>query len=315
MPEHDHDPWRMPTLDAFGDQLTRLEQRGGASHRRSAWASAGLLLAVMLAAGAFFVVRGGTAGALSIINRAPAAAIRSASVAYRSAITILVAGKPVRRFTQQGEISFAKRAYRTRLRVLGSGVSVEWRSVGGVLYRTEAGRSANTAASSRWIAADLSGNQQSALAAAPEQDALTDPLAVLRLLSKTTAKPRFLGYSQVEGVTCRRYRLTTNLASMLRASAGATRLPLAYRHTSARVDVWLDSGGRPRRVHLLLSSLSGRTPAVLAADLVFSDYGAPILVARPPAARPSTTLHGVVPRPLIGGPSRIYERLILPHGP
>ena len=313
MPDGDRDPWRLPTLEAFGHQLEGIGASERRPKRRPALVSSGAIVAIVLAV-ALLLQGGGTAGALSIINRAPAAAIRSATVLYRSAIAISLGNGPARRFTQEGEIDFAGHAYEAKLGVVGSDGGVEWRSVGGVLYRTERARAGGAARRTPWIAARLSTSQRGALAAAPEKDAITDPLAVLRVLAQTTARPVFIGDDQVEGVRCREYRIASNLSSVLRASSGATRLPGVYSRVAAVLDVSLDAAGRPRRVSQRFSFRPGSGTDVLASVLTFSGYGARVTVAPPPGVTPGSTLHGAAPAPLIGGPSRIYEHLIAhPH--
>jgi hypothetical protein len=250
---------------------------------------------------------GGTAGALSVINRAPVAAFRSQSVSYRSSIAVSVAGRAARTFVQTGEIDFASHAYRAVLLTGGSPTVLEWRTVGDVLYETHPGLLANGRPQKPWSAVRLGPSQSTALLSAPESRAITDPLAVLRLLGATADRPVYLGTQATEGVATRGYGIETNLASVLREVANARHVPAAYATTRATFEIWLDPGGRPRRVEEVLAATANGVPVTLTATLDFAGYGAPVAIHAPSGVEPSATIAGTPRQPLVGLPTRYFE--------
>ena len=253
-----------------------------------------------------FALESGPAGALSVINQAPRAAARSTSVGFDSAISVTRGGHELLGFSQRGQIDFARGEYRTSLSSAQVNATFEWRTVGGVVYiatRQQSGRGSRTR---RWLAVRITAAQRAKLASAPESDALTDPLAVLRLLANTRAPVLRVGATRLGGVAATRYRLSTNLAAMLRASSSGGG-HAAYARVGAVLDVWLDRQGRPLRVE---ETLRGPGAIALHTAIGFSGYGEPVRIQAPAGVAPEPTLADV-PKLLTGTPSRAFERLVL----
>jgi len=310
--QQSHDPWRLPALERFGSELRRLEEAEPVpgtqrpKQRRRLLSAAGGTLACVLAI--LIALDGGQrAAALSIINRAPALAAKSLSVAFRSVTTIGANGRQLRQFSESGEIDFATRAYRTALEVPGSGL-LERRRVGGILYGLYVSRDRLGVKSPQWVAVSLTHSQQAVLVPAPGADAFTDPLALLSLLAHTPSVVRFIGDEMIEGTPAKHYRLKTDLTSILSESSSHLAEPAGYRDVQATLDVWLDHGGRPLRVAEHLAGTSPLGAATLQAVTTFSSYGQRVQISAPRGAQLSRTLLG---RELNSGaedPSRLFER-------
>lgn len=308
------DDWKLPALDELGEQFRRLEkaERAKAKAKRNRLLLAPAVAFVITVAVLALVQRGEVAHAGSIINRAPAAAIKSSSVRFQSTISVTAGGHEIRSFAQNGEIDFAKGSYRTILHLNGGAASsgVEYRSVGGVLYLGLPLATGPPPSRPRWVAVRLSGPQRAILASAPESDGLTDPLALLRILAHTHAPVSFVGTTSIGGVSARHYHVETDFAELLQASSGSAMKATAGRPVTASLDVWLDDKGRPRRIVELLSGTSSRSVIALQATTTFTDYGSRTHIHPPPGVRPSPTLGGDLSRPLIGGPGRVFLRLL-----
>jgi len=304
--------WRLPALGGLGSELAELEQAppgGPARSRPPRTRLAGLIGAPVVAAVAVLVVlalESGPAGALSVINQAPRAAARSPSVGFDSAISLTRGGHELLGFSQHGQIDFARDEYRTSLSSAQANTTLEWRTVGGVVYFATRQQGPRGSQEGRWLAARLNSGQRAKLAAAPESDALTDPLAVLRLLANTRAPVVRIGATTLDRVAATRYRLNTNLAAMLRASSSGGG-HAAYARVGAILDVWLDGQGRPLRVE---ETLRGAGGIELHTAIAFSGYGEPVHIEAPTGVTPEPRLAGV-PRLLTGTPSRVFERLVL----
>ncbi len=129
------------------------------------------------------------------------------------------------------------------------------------------------------------------------------------MLAHTTAPVAHLGGADVDGVPTQRYRFLTNLAAMLRASTGASS-PAGGARTAAVVDVWLDAKERPRRVAERLTRAGAGSTAELTATITFTSFGQEVRLSVPGDARAAGTLRaGGPPQPLLGGPTRIFQRL------
>lgn len=320
MSEHPRDPWRLPSIDAFGAQLRERENRDHATwlareerKRRRSPLRPGAALAAVLAA-LLFLVSGGPASAISIINRAPAAAIRSVSVAYRSVINVALGGQPRAQFAQHGQVDFATGDYTTTLTSKRAGADQERRVVDGVLYIAAHGYNRLSARASGWTAVQLNRNQRSALASAPESDALTDPLALLRLLGNLKAPAHRIGHGTIEGASVTDYRVASDLAALLQASAPGTPTPADYRSVRATLGVWLDHAGRPRRVTERLSAPSTSGLVALEDTTTYSRYGEPLRVEAPTGVQINPEFRGGLPVPLVRAPSRIFEILLRSGG-
>jgi hypothetical protein len=308
-----HDPWRLPALEQFGSELRRLEEEDRSPNiqrtkqRRRLLALAGGALASALAI--LIAFDGGQrAIALSVINRAPALAAKSLSVAFRSVTTIVVGGRQVREFSESGGIDFATAAYRTALEIPGSGL-VERRRVGGILYGLDTRRSRLVVGHPQWVAVPLTHPQQAALTPAPGANAITDPLALLSLLAHTPSVVTRIGEESIEGIPATHYRLNTDLASVLSESYGHPAEPAGYRMVKATLDVWLDRQGRPLRVAEHLAGDSPLGVATLQAVTTFSNYGQRVQILAPRGVHPSPILSGGL-RSHAADPSHIFERLL-----
>lgn len=303
------DPWReLPTRERFGQAMRDLaqedERRASLPLRlraRTVIASSGGIAAVFVVA-LLVLTSGHPAEALNIINRAPAAAERSGSVRFRSALRISVDGHPKAGITEHGAIDFKTGAYTTQARLADSGQILERRSLNGVLYSAH-----HDALSThvRWTATHLRGGTF-----ATESDAFTDPPAVFRALAGIRAPLHRLGHQRLEGVPTTHYRLPTNLAAFLGKSAGYVENRAAYRQVTATLDVWLDSRGRPRQVAETFSgpSASGRT--TMTTSVRFSGYEQPVSVGAPPSGQVRFTHGAAQANPLAALPAALLARLL-----
>src|ERR1035438_5239103 len=115
------DPWRLPSVERFGEQLRALERSEWRGPRRATSARFAALASVAAVVTALIVVAlldsSRTADALSPVNRAPAIAVASRSVAFHSTTTVLLGGRLFGRFSQDGALDFATGDYRTFLDV------------------------------------------------------------------------------------------------------------------------------------------------------------------------------------------------------
>jgi hypothetical protein len=308
MSRQSRDPWRLPVLDRIGAQLRELERADATRRRRRRVSISGGLVAALVAAFALLDM-GQLAHALSPVNRAPAAAAASESVRFHSVITITVNGRQQKRFTEHGEIDFARRNYRTTLQ-LGHGEAIEQRRVDGVLYIAQLPGGRNQHAPIRWHGFPLAHEASTTFASAPESEEFTSPLVLLDELGGTRAPVKVVGTEDLDGVPTTLYRLQTNLASLLSASPGAGSQPAAYRGIRATLTVWLDRHGRPRRVDETVAGAAPVGEASITTVTEFSGYGQPAAV-RAPTKLSVTAKHSIVaPSPLAASPSRFFERLL-----
>ena len=302
----------MPAVKQLGEGFRRLERAEAARPQQPAarlLALPGIGLAVVVLALILVLSLGGRARALSPISRAPAAALRSGTVHFNSSIAITRGGLEVQRFAQNGEANFGANAYRTTLAPTGVGVALEWRIVGGVLYVAQTHGVGRIASPNRWIAARLALGQQGHFAS-PETDAITDPLAVFRILRNIRAPVSYVGPSAIGGVPSQEYRVTTSLGKLIGASAPGSRTPERLRPVAASLEVWLDREGRPRRVDAILTSGPTSRPARLESSITYGAYGAATSIVAPPGVSPTRVLREGFPNPLVGGPTRVFERFI-----
>ena len=315
------DAEHLPSVDRLAREFRRLEQADSSrsrepsiSGRWRALALSGGGVAALLAALLVLLDLGGAAHALSIVNRAPAAAERSMSVAFRSLTTITSGGRTVRRFSQAGQLDFATHEYQTSLAVIGAGVVIEHRSVSNVLYLGTRTARARGDTATHWVAVHLTRAQEASPTSAGEQEGFTEPLALLRVLATTRSPVRLVGHDEVEGVDTEHYRLFSNLAAVLRASSAPAAIPSRYRNVTATLDVWLDPHGRPRRVIQKFAGGPSAGPATLTTDTSFSSYGTPAVIRAPLGVVASPSLHGLPPTPIAPEPDRIFERLLSSAG-
>ena len=314
MAREPHDPWRMPSLDRLGEELRGLETPDTSAHRHSSPGqlvpALGLAAALIVALVVLLVLdQGQPARALSAINRAPAAAARSRSVAFHSSTTIAADGHQLRRFTQQGVLDFATDEYRTTLMVVGSGVSIEQRSVDGILYVGEK-LSLGPRAGIRWLAVRESKAQRAELARAPATQAFTEPLNLLVLLANARSPVTVVGREALNGAATTRYRLVTDLGSVIKAESSGSPAPTRFRDVRASLDVWLDQADRPLRIAEDFAGSSPLGPATMRTVLTFVDYGRGVAVEAPAHVRPAPALQGSLPNSLTTNPSRLFEQTL-----
>lgn len=308
MSRQSRDPWWPPVLDRFGAQLRELERADNARRRRRRISLSGGLVVALVAAFAFLDM-GQLARALSPVNRAPAAAAASESVRFHSTITITVNGQQYGRFSEQGEIDFARRNYRTTLE-LGPGGGIEQRRVDGILYIAQLPGKRSQHAPIRWRAVPLAHEASTTFASAPENEEFTSPLVLLDELGGTRAPVKVVDTEDLDGVPTTLYRLQTNLASLLSASPGARIQPASYRGIGATLTVWLDRHGRPRRVEETVAGAAPVGEASITTVTDFTGYGQPVAVRAPTKLSVRAKRRIVAPTPLAGSPSRFFERLL-----
>ena len=287
------DPLRsLPTLTRVGRELRELERREPARgdrsaprrRRRAQLVGGGVTAFLLACAVALDVV--GPAGALSIINRAPAAAVASSSVRFHSTISVLAGGRPSQQFTESGAINFRTGDYSTTLALgLGGGL-IERRTYGGTFYITQVPATAARSARRHWLALRLAGGQRATFASAPERDAFTDPPVLFRAMAGTHARAIVIRHEDIAGVASTHYRLTTSLAAFLRAAYPAEPEPARLASVRGQFDVRLDRRGRPTQVQETFAGGSGSDRALISTRIIFSDYGAPVSVRRLRARRP-----------------------------
>ncbi len=311
MSRQSRDPWWPPVLDRFGAQLRDLERAEATRRRRRRISISGGLVAALVAAFAFLDM-GQLARALSPINRAPAAAAASESVRFRSTIAITVNGGQQGRFSEHGEIDFARRNDSTTLE-LGHGVAIEQRRIDGVLYIAQLPGGRTQRAAIRWRAVPLAHEVSTTFASAPESEEFTNPLVLLDELGGTRAPVTVVGHELLQGVSTTRYRLRTNLASLLSSSPGAGRQPASYRAVGVTLTVWLDHHGRPRRADETVAGASSPGEASITTVTDFTGYGQPVAVRAPTkiSVRANHTI--VAPSTLAASRSRSFERLLFAH--
>jgi hypothetical protein len=310
MSRESRDPWRLPVLDRIGAQLRELENADATRRRRRRISLSGGLVAALVAAFAVLNM-GQLAKALSPINRAPAAAAASESVRFHSAITIVLNGRPHERFTEQGQIDFAKGDFSTTLSLGQAGGTLERRIVGGVFYIAQLRPGRRTGEPVHWLALRLAGGQRVSFASAPEGDAFTDPPVLFRAMARNRAPVTTVGHENINGVPTTHYRLSTDLATFLRASSPGAKGSGSYRKVAAALDVWLDGHGRPRRVDEAFAGATALGPARITTRINFTEYGEPVAVQAPAKALVTSGHRIATPGPLFADPSRLFERLLL----
>lgn len=312
MSREPRDPWRLPVLDRIGAQLRELENADATRRRRRRISLSGGLVAALVVALAVLNM-GQLAKALSPVNRAPAAAAASESVRFHSTITIMVNGGEQARFTEHGEIDFARRNYRTTLQLGPGGGAIEQRRVDGVLYIAQLPGGDSQHAPIRWLGFPLAHEASTTFASAPESEEFTSPLVLLDELGGTRAPVKIVGTEYLHGVPTTLYRLQTNLASLLSASPGAARQPASYRGIGATLTVWLDRHGRPRRVEETVAGASSAGEASITTVTDFTGYRQPVAVRAPAKLSVKANRRILAPSPLAASPSRAFERLLFGH--
>ncbi len=308
------DPWHLPSIGRFGAQLRNLENasRTGSPvpaskpSRRAILVSSGGIAAALIAI-LLILTSGRTAQARTAVNKAPAAAERSGSVRFQSALTTTVDGHPRAGITEQGAIDFANGTYTTTVRLGRADRVLEERDVDGVLYASQRRLVAGARARVHWAATPAEGGTRGF---ASQSDAFTDPPWVFRALAGIRAPVSRLGHTNLDGVPTTRYHLLTSLASFLHPSTGYVQHPLVYRHVQAALDVWLDSRGRPRQVKETFTGPSSSGRATMTTVVRFTDYEQPVSVQAPPNSLVKFTKGTAAPSPLAAGPAAVLLRLL-----
>jgi hypothetical protein len=306
------DPWRLGVLDRLGAQLRELERAEAIRRQRRRISISGGLVAALVAAFALLDM-GQLAHALTPVNRAPAAAAASESVRFHSTITIAASGGQQARFTEHGEIDFARRNYRTTLQLGPGGGAIEQRRVDGVLYSAQLPGGHSQHPPIRWLGFPLAHEASTTFASAPESQEFTSPLVLLDELGGIRAPVKLVGTEALHGVPTTIYRLQTNLASLLSASPGTGSPPLSYRGIGATLTVWLDRHGRPRRVDETVAGASSAGEASITTLTDFTGYGQPVAVRAPTKISVTAKRSILAPSPLAASPSRSFERLLFGH--
>jgi hypothetical protein len=309
-----HDPWRLPTLERLGAQLRELEQPQVPRPRRAGRTREALALAACVAAcalvGVAVLLPGSRAKAQSIVNRSPERAARSLTARFASHVRFTAGGHPLRTFTSRGQIDFAHGAYSVVVQPDAAGGGYERRRTGGVFYWTVRPRTGRP----RWVGVRLRGAERTAMTPGPGTDPFTDPLALLAVLARLRTPASILGGSSLDGVPTVRYRLHSDLATMLADATHGERPPSADRRIVATVDVWLDREGRPRRVVELASGPSRLGPASVQTVTDFDSYGSPVSISAPARARIAGTTGSRGTGGLFADPGSAVERLLFGGG-
>jgi hypothetical protein len=309
-----HDPWRLPTLGRFGAQLRDLENgapppstipRSRVSARAILLSGGGILAA--LACVLLILTSGRTAQARSVVNEAPAAAERSGTVRFRSALTITVDGHPRPGITEQGALDFASGAYATTVRFGNAGQVLERRSTGGLLYaRERALHPGPRPGRIDWLATPLQPPIRGPFSS--EGDAFTDPLSLFRALSGIRTRVSLVGRESLNGVPTTRYHMLTTLESFLRPSAGHIQNSVSYGGIRAALDVWIDAHGRPRRVQETFTGPSASGPTTMSTLVHFSGYGRAVSVVAPSRSLVGSARRIAPQNPLAAGPGSLLAR-------
>jgi hypothetical protein len=304
------DDWRLPALKKFGEQIRREEESDARQRalrrqrRRPVSARAGILLGTLgLIAAVLSLVT--TAGALSPINHAPAAAARSRSVRFSSTLEVRVNGRRFTRFAEQGAINFVTRDYATTLALDGPGGEIERRRTGNVLYVIQ--RERDVRARAEWHRLRPMRARGSA-SIAPGGYTLIDPQVVFRVLAGARSPITIVGHAAPGRLSTTHYRLSTTLAAFLAAEGTSVGAGSPFANTPAEMDVWLDRSGRPRRVEVSFAGVSRLGSATVTMVVEFSGYGAPVLVRAPRTARVSAS--GANVARLSDDPLRLLELLL-----
>lgn len=278
----EEDRWRTGALERFGEQLREAERAETpaksrlAERWRPASVRAGAAIAIIaLLVGALEIVA--PAGALSPVNHAPAAAMRSRSVRFDSSLEVNLNGRVLTHFTEVGALDFVTGDYATVLSLAGE--RLDRRGVGDMFY----GRQLHTharASSERWHALRVEQAPEGS-AQAPGGYTLVDPQVVFRVLAGSRSPVNRVGRQELDGTLTTHYRLSTSLAAFLSAEGGPAMDLARYQTVRATLDVWLDAKDRPRRVRASFAGASRLGSGTMTAIIDFASYGAPVTVRRP----------------------------------
>jgi hypothetical protein len=305
----EEDRWRTGALERFGEQLRdaeRAQTRGArrpSERRRAASARAGAaIVLVALLAGVLEIVA--PAGAISPINHAPDAAMRSRSVRFDSMLEVSLNGRALTHFTEVGELDFATGDYATVLSLAGE--RLDRRRVGDMFYGRQL-HAHGRASSERWHAVRVE-QAPGGSDRAPGGYTLIDPQVVFRVLADSRSAVNRVGHQELDGTRTTHYRLSTSLAAFLSAEGAPVRNLARYQTVQATLDVWLDVKDRPRRVQTSFAGASRLGNGTMTAVIDFAKYGAPVTVRRPSAFEVSR--RSAASAALVGDPLRAAELLL-----
>jgi hypothetical protein len=265
-------------------------------------ASCGLAAAAVVIVLVF--VPGRSAQARSVVNEAPAAAEHAGSLAFSSTLTIRADGRRRPGISEEGAIDFLTGDYKTRTRFQSTHQLSERRRLGGLVYASRGHLAEGPGEQTHWDSAPVAKGAPGGFAY--ESDAFTDPLSIFRALDRIAAPVRRIGTQKIESAPTTIYRLATNLEAFLARNEGHVQDPAMYRHVAARLEVWIDRQGRPRRVVETFSA--GDTS--LRTVVRFRDYGLPVAVEAPAKNLVRSTGGAVQSNPLGSGPGSLLPRLL-----
>jgi hypothetical protein len=275
-------------------------------HRRLVPLSAAAVAAAFVAV-IVLLDTGRVAHALSIVNRAPAAAAASESVTFTSAITITRGPRTLEDYTEHGAIDFTHRDFSTALSLGHEGGTIEQRRVGSDLYYSQT----KPHAPARWLAIRLAHEPIGRFSSSAESEQFTAPPALLDALASTRSPVSSLGHKPVEGVPTNVYELHTDLAAFLHASTGGRPQPPAYANVAATITVWLDGKGRPRQVKEAFTSGTAKLTTIV----TFRDYSQPVHISAPPDSAVVARKPISSPSPIAASPSDVFLQLLFLRSP
>lgn len=287
-----HPHWDVPLLDRMRsdfEALTARDAQAQAGQRRPrrrpgpalAVAALLLLLAVVL------VVDRTGPDAVASVRDAPAAAARAGSYMYRT-VTALRSPGGQGRSVQVGSVNLRRGSFSAQISAEGP-VGVERIGVGGKLFFRASRRSA--AGGGGWQRVDLGAPAVSRLAREPATAAPVSSSAI-RALAVAKGEVVVNDHAQIDGVRVTHYRLDMDASTFLGTSRTPDRAALAQ--IDGRLDIWLDSAQRPRRIRARFVSPTGSASFVL--DTTYSAYGSDPPISAPRASQPALS------RPLVTDP-------------
>ena len=242
------------------------------------------------------------AGASSPVNRAPAAAIKTGSVRFRSSVRASLNGRPLTTIRESGGLNFATGDYVTTVSLPEAGVRVERRRLAGALYLTE---TTATRPRSKWIAFRTASGHP----LPTEPLTLLDPQVIFTVLEDARAPTVLVGREKIAGVRVLHYRVHTTLAAFLAAEALPSAMARIYRPTEAILDVWLDPAGRPLRVTAAFAVMRKSGLAKMEATTEFDGYGDPVSIPVP--SRLTAGLGSATARTAVIGDSvYVFQRIL-----
>jgi hypothetical protein len=190
----------------------------------------------------------------------------------------------------RGAADFSARKIRMTMRASGQTVQVVM--IGTTMYMRLPGQEPQPG--KPWLKLDLaalgkaSGTNLNSLT----QGAGSDPTQALALLKGVSSNIREVGTEQVRGADTTHYKVTLDLRKAANQQSQAARKQVARFLEQSQVrsvpaDVWVDGGGRLRRMRYAMKlKPSGTTGTVtVRTSMEVFDFGTAVTVARPPASQ------------------------------